>query len=374
MQYVTSLETRLTQLEARLAAQPTAPTGHGAASVFPTVGTPLTPSVQFVDILQRLKDLERSGSGAPITMGHQVFSNESDVRAFVNAHVTTPYLGVLSDMVSLLQKLRINSPSKHEMNTEAGAAVKQKLDVVELSLLHSFAIMIPAPLDKSGESVGTSLHGLPACPTHKLFAAPVTGLEARISAQIVLEMTSTKGRFGVASSDPVARTVFDDMLTSSASQWQSFSASMNKFHHHNIAAYGMQAAESWSLVGQTGAQAFRSLRPIRAYAQDLTGDTFSPKERFVRVMWTMLCAHRLLDEFIAVDWVGHPHMTSITSEYVLRNRVVASELTAVSDKITTAQTQVNCQSKDLDGLEKDIDLCLTKSNLTSRRGKRQRKN
>ena len=86
---------------------PSAAGGGGAGAVFPAVGAAQagTPSVPYAELLQRAKDLERLGSGAPIVMGSHTFSNEGDVRAFVNLHVQVPYLGVLTDLVVLLQKL-----------------------------------------------------------------------------------------------------------------------------------------------------------------------------------------------------------------------------------------------------------------------------
>eukprot|EP00978_Attheya_sp_CCMP212_P004472 scaffold9750_cov43-Attheya_sp.AAC.3 len=233
--------------------------------------------------------------------------------------------------------------------------------------------MIPAPFDKTGESVSTSSHPLPAVPTYQRYAAPLDGLEARITAQLMIEVTSTQGRFTIASGDPVAHLVLEGMVTRSISQWSSLASVINKLQLVNTSSYGMTEAASWELVSQTVAQAFRSLRPIRACTQDLTGNAFSPKDCFVRVMWTMLKAHRLLDEFISVEWTGHPHMSGITAEYVLWNRVQPSDLKKVMDRTSTAQTQVMALEKDVDGLEKDTDQLLAKAGVQSKRAKRQRR-
>lgn len=264
----------------------------------------------------------------------------------------------------LLHKLRIMNPSKSEMNSESMAAAKQGLDVVELSGLQSFAVLLPVPFDKSGEPVGSSLHALPSCPTYNRFAEPLSGLEARVTENLLIESGNIR--------NADARAVWEAMLNSSNRHWTSLAALFNAQQRINTNTYGMTPAASWDLVSKACCQVFRSLRVLPSRAQDMVGSSFTPKERFVWAFWTCLTAHRLLDEFVSVGWTGHPSMSGITGEYMLRNRVHPADLKRVADKQTTTQTQLTALDKDVDSVERDVDQCLQKVGLTAKQAKRQR--
>jgi uncharacterized protein YgbK (DUF1537 family) len=58
---------------------------------------------------------------------------------------------------------------------------------------------------------------------------------------------------------------------------------------------------------------------------------------------------------------------------MLRNRVHPSDLKKVIDKQTTTQTQLVALEKDVEDVERDVDQCLQKAGLQSKRPKRQRR-
>jgi hypothetical protein len=125
--------------------------------------------------------MKQAGAGPPIVVGAFTFVNKSNVRAFVHHHVRVIYLGVLTDVVVLLQKMRITNPTKAEMMSESTVAAQQNIDVVKLSLLiQSFAVLLPAPFTPSGQpaAVVSMLHVLPSVLNFNCFADPDVGRKA----------------------------------------------------------------------------------------------------------------------------------------------------------------------------------------------------
>lgn len=181
--------------------------------------------------------------------------------------------------------------------------------------------------------MASSSSALPGVPTYDRFADPDTGLESKVTENMTIEMTAIRGRFTCGSCDLVAQGVWESLLVGSSAHWTSLAALTNSQQRYNTKNYKMTDKASWELVSKAIRQVFKSLRKLRSRAQDMSAHSFTPKERFVRAFWTVLTAHRVLDEFIAVSWMGHTDMTGITSEYILMNRVYPEQLNALKDQM-----------------------------------------
>lgn len=248
-------------------------------------GTRATPSVEIVNVVQRLAILEDRQEAGAIFMGGIKFSSERDCMAFVSEHLTDPNFGLLTDMVSLLQKIQTRIPTNESVISEHYKAGQVKLDKIEAGVIASYSITMPNVFNKSTEDILSSHnHPIPQCKTYKEWSSPNNGLREKIARKLLNEMTSATSRIQALQLNVTARSVFSEMLTSSREQWNATAQWLDTSYQTNTSVYSLSADEAYSLAGKGLRAVFLQLRERRVAAQDVMTASTAKSVQFARAM------------------------------------------------------------------------------------------
>ena len=100
-------------------------------------------------------------------------------------------------------------------------------------------------------------------------------------------------------------------------------------------------------MGQCCAAIFDAMAPYRAVVSQIEDlIVLSSKAKF---LWCVLQCHRVMKEFIAKDFRGHPQMVKQISLFMINERVDPVAFGKLEDKVTA-------QAVTIDGLEKQVAL------------------
>jgi hypothetical protein len=205
------------------------------------------PSVQICDVVERLVTMleERQEAGS-ISMGGVKFM------AFVTEHLSDPNFSLLTDMVSLLQKIQTRIPTNESVISEHYKAGQVKLDKIEVGIIASYSVTMPNVFNKSTEDILLSHnHPIPQCKTYKEWSAPNNGLREKIARELLNETTSATSRIQALRLNATAQTVFSEMLMASHEQWNSTTQWSDTSYHTNNGVYSLAADEAYySLAGK----------------------------------------------------------------------------------------------------------------------------
>lgn len=354
---LSALESELATMRSNLAGMYTGP----GMNTMAFAGGASGPSVETVDILERLRNLETKSSKDSVTMGSHTFTCLEDVQAFVSKHVPNPNFGLLSDMVIILQKLKTTTETTKSVLDTHNGAKKLQLDVIEANILISFAMLLPSILDRSGEAVSSSnVHAIPAIKKYSEWTNTLIGLRAKIQKEISNETKSIQQRINDSKNSADAKGVFNAMLLSSTTEWKQTEQYVDTQMQVLTAEYNLPEAEAWTLMSKGLREVFVYLRSLRAIAQDLLSDSSTKAEQFALAMWACLRCHKAMEEYQACSYIGHYTLASVRAEHLLTQRVSPNDLKVLVDKMSTLQGSMT-------GLATDVDALLVHTKVTSKR-------
>jgi hypothetical protein len=182
-------------------------------------GMRAVPSVEICNVVQRLAILEERQEAGSISMGGIKFSSKQDCMTFVTEHLSDPNFGLLTDMVSLLQKIQTRIPTNESKISEHYKVGQVELDKIEVGIIASYLVTMPNVFNKSMED-SPSLHNhlIPQCKTYKEWSSWNNGLREKIARELLNKMTSATSQIQALWLNVRARSVFSEMLTSSREQ------------------------------------------------------------------------------------------------------------------------------------------------------------
>jgi hypothetical protein len=109
-------------------------------------------------------------------------------------------------------------------------------------------------------------------------------------------------------------------------------------HQHklvNVAKFSTGSA--WKLIGRYSTAVFEAMRPYRATAAQLEHpETLEDQSA---LLWVVLQCHRIMQDFIAVGFEGHPAIVREVSLFMLTERVDPVQFKSVVDKNTVMEKQ-----------------------------------
>merc|ERR1712194_473700 len=81
--------------------------------------------------------------------------------------------------------------------------------------------------------------------------------------------------------------------------------------------------------------AVRSVGAMRSNIKTLT------IQDAARMMWGVLQGHKLMNEFVAHKFLGHPRLATYSLNYLFRNRLTTKQLEATIAKVEKVQRDVS---------------------------------
>ena len=109
------------------------------------------------------------------------------------------------------------------------------------------------------------------------------------------------------------------------------------------------AAKAWELVGRSIGAFFESMRTIRARTSRI--QDVNTMEGKVLLLWTVLQVHRITNQFISLNFQGHPAVVKEMSLFMLTQQVDPTELSALKDKVTKLDSSLTKSAGDISKLE-----------------------
>jgi hypothetical protein len=205
---------------------------------------------------------------------------------------------------------------------------------------------------KHGGELASIHDGFGACATYEQWIG--SGCE---SVQAILTTQLNKLCAGVAGTldfaHPPATPFITALLTEVRSQWNHMVSCIESFHNGLICvAKFTKPNKAWQLIGRTMAAVFEAMAVPRAEVARLSdGQDLHSKASLI---WTVLRCHRIMQQFIAVRFRGHPAIVKEMTLFMLAEWVDPSEIGKLVERVKDAEQKATHTQKLSATLEKEV--------------------
>lgn len=274
------------------------------------------------NLLKRVKDLESHLGEQGISCGTEVFASYSDVRAWVH-NEGVESCGIFWDILSIMVAMEPDYMSGKQFADTEFSSTRINATVLETDLCASMQQHRPRILfatSKSGQLPKIE-KGFGACSTHNEWIGGAESFRNEIAELLhgFVEgvrnvVYSEKGEW----SDRGLNLALE-LLTAINSQWNALSSFINSFYILLTHVAKFPADKAWALVGRCVATVFTAMRTYRERVFKMR-DNGTAKNR-AHIIWAVLQCHRLMNEFIKVDFKGHPLIVQAVNTFMITERV-----------------------------------------------------
>jgi hypothetical protein len=146
-------------------------------------------------------------------------------------------------------------------------------------------------------------------------------------------------------------------------QWKALDAFVSNTHRQLVVDCGFTAGATWALVGRYMAAIFGDMREFRRPLARIY-DT-STIDNQVQVLWGIVQATRVLDEFIEARFTSHPSIVAEVGLFMLTERVDPSKYKKLVLQVDSLEGDVSTLKKELKRLREEFE-GLKKSQTTDR--------
>jgi hypothetical protein len=327
------LAQELQELRSRSAGEQPARSGQSAAEV---------PAGAGQDIENRLIALESSGDLESITLGSQTFKSIQDCETFLYMHVPNDVLDTYAyDMVSLIHRVGRDSNAAGAVQREHTALKAGYKTSGSATLFASFQQALPGPFGVGASTANSSTHPIPALKDHATWDRQdgMTGLKTEVTHGIMTAVTAIRAAMNRdCQTNPVALLVFDTMITTGQLQWHQFANFLSERYmtsQHQIE----DPKESWLFTSEIAKGVLTELHKIRVVAADRTSASHNHKDA-ARSLWVALQTQRLMGEFIALKFTGHPKLSPYSINHLFRHRVSLKAVDTMTNKFTKVENDL----------------------------------
>jgi hypothetical protein len=290
----------------------------------------------------RLAALESAGDLETVVIGPQTFKNIQDCEAFLYASVPASVLDTYAyDMVSLIHRLGRESSTSGAVSREHAAAKAGFLTSGSATLFSSFQQALPGPFGVSSGTANSSLQPIPALKDYPTWDRQdgMTGLKNDVSNGIMSAMTAINTAMSRdLLNHPLAMMLFGSMLSTASLQWHQFAMFVSE--RYNTSLYQIEdPKEAWLFTSEIIKGVYTELHKIRVMAADRTSSVHNHKDA-ARSLWVALQTQRLMGEFIALKFVGHPKLSPYSINHLFRHRVPLKMVETLTTKVTKIENDV----------------------------------
>jgi hypothetical protein len=294
------------------------------------------------DIENRLIALESSGDLETVTLGSQTFKSIQDCETFLYVHVPNDVLDTYAyDMVSLIHRVGRDSNAAGAVQREHTALKAGYKTSGSATLFASFQQALPGPFGVGASTANSSTHPIPALKDHATWDRQdgMTGLKTEVTHGIMTAVTAIRAAMNRdCQTNPVALLVFDTMIATGQLQWHQFANFLSERHmtsQHQIE----DPKESWLFTSEIAKGVLTELHKIRVVAADRTSASHNHKDA-ARSLWVALQTQRLMGEFIALKFTGHPKLSPYSINHLFRHRVSLKAVDTMTNKFTKVENDL----------------------------------
>ena len=301
---------------------------------------------EFEKLNDRVREIESrvSGESCNINNGDFIFTSETEVGLWLDRE-NVESLGIFWDMFSVLVAMAPKRLTGKERADLQFSSDRIQSTTAENELAASMAYERPQTLygDKDGKLVPLE-EGFGSCKTHDKWVLGSQSFKTMTTKQL---KTFKKGIMGNLTPNCGGKSLSRVLLNDVSSQWNDTVAFIDSFFQYLTETAHFPKSKSWKLVGQCCAAIFDAMEPYRAVVSQIEDlSLLTSKAKF---LWCVLQCHRVMKEFIAKDFRGHPQMVKQISLFMINERVDPVAFEKLEDKVTA-------QAVTIDGLEKQVAL------------------
>ena len=296
------------------------------------------------DVNARIKDIESrvSGDSCSVGDGDYVFTSETEVGKWILDEKVSSF-GIFWDIFSVLVVMVSKKLSGKERADTQYSSERVNTTTSENNISASMSFLRPPALyaDKGGDICPLE-NGFAACKTHSEWIKGVESFKNRHTSLLKNQLKGLKGNISQnMGGSALAKLLFTDI----AAQWNKIIGFIDSFFQELTETSKFPKYKAWCLVGQCCGSIFDAMLPYRAVVAQI--EDLDNHESRIKFLWCTLQCHRVMNDFIAKQFRGHPQMVKQISLFMIHERV---------DPVlfSTMEDTVKKQSQTIDKLEKEL--------------------
>ncbi|KAG7368515.1 hypothetical protein IV203_031258 [Nitzschia inconspicua] len=171
--------------------------------------------------------------------------------------------------------------------------------------------------------------GLQACKTYATWIGDGTSAYSLpLTRALTGHLNSLRRTFSrTDGGERMARSLLDDI----SKQWNDLCNFTQTFYTKLVNVAKFSEANAFKLVGRCWGAVFDTMRSHRE-ALKLVGDLQAPGNKAM-VIWSVFQCHRIMKEFIALDFEGHPAIVKEISLFIITERVDPTEILRLTSRM-----------------------------------------
>lgn len=295
---------------------------------------------------KRLNEVESRVSTEGFVGGGVTFSSQADVEIWVGTN-GKPSSGFFWDIFSVLCAMKPKYLTSKERSDWKFSTERIHSTLLEAELTTAMAHLLPPALyatNKAGD-LSEKDDGFGACLTHdewvgghkrKAFVDKTGSLLDTFCGSVEKAVNHKKNKL-----DSKARRLAVSLLDKTRSHWNALTRFVESYHTKLTKVSQFPMGKAWPLIGQCVGAIFEAMWAYRSQVDKLQ-DNQDPEE-IASVIWAVLQCHRIMEDFIRVDFHGHPAVVKEITHFMITNRIDPS----VVDVIATELKEVKTQNKQL---------------------------
>jgi hypothetical protein len=135
-------------------------------------------------------------------------------------------------------------------------------------------------------------------------------------------------------------------------QWSEILSFIDSFYIELAVVAKFPPAKAWALVGRCVAAVFGVMAPYRARVALLANPRLLAHK--AGHIWAVLQCHRVVQQFIRLNFRGHPAVVKEMSLFMLTKRVDPSEMEWLQNRLKAAEAAAEAATKGLDAATTSI--------------------
>jgi hypothetical protein len=293
-------------------------------------------------MIERISALEGDRKGSEVVrQGGFTFTGVDDCEAFLRNHVPPDgFMGY--DFVSLVHRSNAGSYTTiqetlaREYQVGKGGFVSMHTAYIYTSMRQSF----PEPL--AGVSSASDPVPIPKLKTFALWdqGEGTRGIRYDITAanqSTVEALTSRLDSFSPHHGD--GRALFRSMIMDSQMQWKAFAIFLSEKYNSCEQQTG-DSKESWLYPLEVGKGVYDELHKVRCIGAERTTVIKLDGKDEARLLWGALLCHKMMEEFIACSFVGHPKLAKYSIQHLFKNRVKQKDLSTINKDLDKVKNEL----------------------------------
>jgi hypothetical protein len=294
-------------------------------------------------LTMKIVDMESRVTDESFVHQDYSFGSIADLRNWVEAN-EVPTAGVYWDLFSVLSSMSPKHQTGKQKADEAYSAKRMDTTIFEIALSASMSHVKPELL--YGKDTEDKLGFLAIGTFGDWVGQDGTSVKVKLDGYL---NDFLDGIRGTISADSGGAAFAHSLLNLTQIQWTTFTAYVDTFYQELVYKSHFSPQVAFNLIGRSSVSIWKAMRRYRTKVA-LLPDMKSLRNKSAFI-WSVMQCHRVMKEFIAVGFRGHPEFVKEMSLFMLTQRVDPSQLVCLEDKVNTNARDYHQIKKEYKALE-----------------------